>query len=513
MKKLLITLLSIIYLSACGDDKTQFKILPNGPIKHQYIVMAKTKNGIRAKGFQGATPPNTPVFFEVGTKNKRVVSSAEGGFDAEIELASLPERGDLTFTINGTLYYSNYQVKDLSEKLPSVAKKPFKTDLEIDHISFQGSEATLLSSNAALVSVHHVDTTWTLNKHPSKTILLNPKAEAKLGPRMAARLGNYAVVPFFGTSELALLNLSANSLSQKSRLMDKNGALYLFENKPPLAVRHPINADGNTVSSTIARSYAHAPETIHVINDNSFLVAFTNYYQFADSSKGDKAVIGPGLIALIMIENNTLRTKDIIELPYKNPQHFVQKSATEVWISCSGSYRDVNVSPLASDGAGLAKLTIAKDKLSISHQIALTDFTPGEPAIVNNKLVIPHAWGNQIAVIEETATALTTASLKTHSYHRPFSFVLAQHWHDDIVFLTTHDGNIVAYGVAEGFFPFPFTEPMKLNRSQDKKMVINPMQLFIRDYSQTYQPGYSVWALSPSENLIIPLDLMEIFGP
>src|SRR5690606_18814001 len=126
----------------------------------------------------------------------------------------------------------------------------------------------------------------------------------------------------------------------------------------------------------------------------------------------------------------------------------------------------------------------AGDKLSISHQIALTDFTPGEPAVVNNKLIVPHAWGNHLAVIDETATAMGTENLKTHAYHRPFSFILAKHWHDDVVFLTTHDGNIVAYSISEGFFPFPFTEPMKLNRAQDKRMAINPMQLFIRDYSQ-----------------------------
>ncbi|OPZ23712.1 MAG: hypothetical protein BWZ03_00410 [bacterium ADurb.BinA186] len=173
----------------------------------------------------------------------------------------------------------------------------------------------------------------------------------------------------------------------------------------------------------------------------------------------------------------------------------------------------MTVSPLKSDGAGLAKLTIATgNKLSLSQHIALPDFTPGKPSVVNNKIIIPQAWGNQIAVIDDTATAVTADNLKTHSFHRPFSFILAQHWHDDVVFLTTHDGNIVAYSISEGFFPFPFTEPMKLNRAQDKKIVINPIQLFVRDYSQSYQPGYSAWALN-SEHLIIPLDLMEIFGP
>ncbi|MCA9508852.1 MAG: hypothetical protein KC505_10570, partial [Myxococcales bacterium] len=224
--------------------------------------------------------------------------------------------------------------------------------------------------------------------------------------------------------------------------------------------------------------------------------------------------VGPGIIALIAIENDSFVTRDIIALPFKNPQYFVAQSNSEVWVSCSGSYHDINSNPAKSDNAGLVKIVIsAKQKLSVSSQITMNNFTPAIPTFIDGKLVVPEAWGNRIAVLEVSATSLKKEHIKTHSYHRPFALTLAKHWHDDIVFLISADANLIAYSLKDGFFPFPFVEPIKLNKDQNKKVVINPAQLFIRDYSETYVPGYNLWALSPVTNQIYPLDLMEIFGP
>jgi hypothetical protein len=520
MKKSIIALTALLLLASCKDEP-KFKILPTGPIKHQLIVMAKTSRGVRARGFRGATPPNTPVFVEVGSHNNKkenTISDAEGRFDVELTLQESASVGDLTFSVDSKHYSETYQIKNLPEAIANVAKKPFSTDNELSYVALNGSSAAILSSNAMLISLHNVDETGRLKKKASSTIGLNPNATANLFPRMVASKGNHALVPFSGSGELALLNLSQGSIADKSRLKDKTGNLYLFENNPALTVKIPLSVDGTSESSTsISKSFAHSPEQIIALDDTTYLASFANYYQFADHTKNDLAVVGKGIVALLKIENNKIRSEAIVELPFKNPRYFMVKNETEIWVSCAGAYRDTNTNPITSDDAGLVKLTLSADKtsLSLSNPIALVDFSPGQPALVGSKLVVPLAYGNKIAVLEENATAFTDNDIKPHPFHRPFSFTLASLWHDDLVFLASSDGSLVVYSLNEGYFPFPFIEPLMLNGDQDKRLMPSPEQLIFRfkDYAKDYQPGFGAWAVIGGQEKIVPLDLLEIFGP
>src|SRR5437762_4466732 len=101
MKNLLIIfcLSFLCFLSSCKEEHN-FKQLPAGPIKHQFIVAAKTAKSIKARGFAGATPAGAEVYFEVGPKHDKTISKADGSFDLELLDADLDARfGEFHFTL------------------------------------------------------------------------------------------------------------------------------------------------------------------------------------------------------------------------------------------------------------------------------------------------------------------------------------------------------------------------------------------------------------------------------
>ncbi len=515
MKNCLALLCGLIFLSSCKEPST-FKELPSGPIKHQLIAVARTTAGVRARGFLGATPPKSGIFFEVGPHNKAIISNEDGSFDHELILNSHEARADLTFSLDAKHYQVGYEIKDVAQVLKRMSKKIFSTDFEMDSIVVKESHAAVLSTNAALLNIHPIDGTWALKKKSLATIVLNPNNKAKLYPRATLLTKNHAIVALYGTHELMLIDREKKSVIYKSRLLDKNGELYTFENKPPLLVKEPLKADGQNNSTSIAKSFAHSPEVMFALDETTFLVAFANYYQFADPSTQSSSVVGLGVVALVSIDNNQLTTKAIVQLPFKNPRYFIAKNNQEIWLSCSGVYRDINSFPMKSDDAGLVKLLItANNNIEIKHHIPLKDFSPAKPALVSNKIIIPLAYGNQIAVIDDTAAEIKTDDIKTPSFHRSFAFTLAEPWHDDIVFLSSNEGSLVAYSLADSFFPFPFSEPIRINPTQEKSISISPTELIFRhgENEENYKPGYSAWVLSTTQHKIFAFDFLEIFGP
>lgn len=513
MKTLLALCAALFFLSSCKEP-SGFKALPEGSIKHQLIVMARTEHGVRAKGFSQATPPKTKVFFEVGRQSQSIISNDDGSFDHELRGTGTEARGDLTFSIDAKHHQIGYEIKDLPQALARVGKKTFDNGIEIDHIALYDKTSALLSTNATLLSFHPIDETWGLKRKSLSTILLNPEHQQQLYPRASLLTKNHAIVALYGTHELLLIDRASNNMLYKSRLLDQNGKLYLFENNPSLAVKNPSAWDGTNASLNITKSFAHSPEALFAIDDTNFLVAFANYYQFADASKGHASVVGPSIIALMSIENNQLRTKQILQLPFKNPRYFM-KNNDAIWVSASGVYRDINSQPVTSDEAGLVKLAFGADKsLSIAHTIPLPNFSPAEPALINNKIIIPLAYGNSIVVIDGDATAVNPQDIKTPNFPQTFAFTVAAHWHDDIFFLTSTDGSLVAYSLTESFFPFPFIEPIRINQRQGKLITPSPTQLIFQkaETNEDYSPGFSAWVLSSTQNKVFLLDFLEVFG-
>ncbi len=166
-------------------------------------------------------------------------------------------------------------------------------------------------------------------------------------------------------------------------------------------------------------------------------------------------------------------------------------------------------------------LRIASDKKSITieRQIPLTDFAPAMMATVAGKLVIPRSDKNEIAVIDETATAVVPADIKPATFHRQFSFTFAKHWYDKIVFLGDSRGTLVAYSIDEGYFPFPFVEPIIINPQVAESVGVRPQTIYFRhqeqnfDIAQKSPRGFSAWIVSDTQWKIFPMDFLEVFGP
>ena len=166
---------------------------------------------------------------------------------------------------------------------------------------------------------------------------------------------------------------------------------------------------------------------------------------------------------------------------------------------------------MKTNDAGLVLLSFADDKQSLTkkRELPLKDFIPAQPAFIKDTLIVPESYGQRIALIEENTTD-ALSKVKEPKYHRPLLFRFAKHWHDDVVFLGEQQG-LVAFSLSEGFFPFPFNELMPLDKKQKDGVVFGPSKMLFRPDANG--PGFSAWVLSMLQSRIVPLDLMEIFGP
>lgn len=511
MNRLLI--LFLLILASCSP-KLSFKKLPEGPIKHQLIVLGKVSDGVRVRGFSGATPPKTTITCAIGEDGQKVQSSQDGSFDMKVATTNNPKYGELVFETAGKEYQANYEIKDLDKALDKVAKDAFATGSDIASVSFANDKALILSSEKAALSIYDLSPEWTLEKY--RTIVLNPEGKVALGARSAVGFKTHALVPLFNTHELLLLDLDKNQILSSTRLFNTAGEPFKFTNDPALAVNKPIDADGTGKKTLIKDSFAQNAEAVFAIDDEHFLASFINSYQFSDDK--NKSVMGPGIIALLNVKNGKVVSQNIKVLEYKNPMYFVAEDEKNIWLTCTGPW-DLEGTTYKSSDAALLRLTIndAKDGIAITRQIPLKDFSPGKPALVSGKIIIPHSEQNEVAVIDQNATELTKADIKPAKYHRAFSFSFAVPWHDDIVMLGDNSGSLVAYSLKEEFFPFPFVAPIRI----EPEATIAPPR--IHDLQFRHQalgkalvdlvPGYTAWATSFDQGKIFPLDFLTVFGP
>src|SRR5580700_3506992 len=207
-----------LFILCCSDEYT-FKTLPEGPIKHQLIVTAKTSNGVRAQGFPGATPPMMPVYFEIGESHQQLKANADGSF--LIELSPKEEAKAGQFVFDGRIKQV-YKIRDLDYSLNLIAQKAFilsarNQELGVDDIAVLSGKALLLSSTASLICPLSLDARWVLKTDNTISILLNPEAKQSLMPRSIASNADFAVITLQGSHQLALVDLKSGQISEKSR--------------------------------------------------------------------------------------------------------------------------------------------------------------------------------------------------------------------------------------------------------------------------------------------------------
>lgn len=481
MKNLIIICsLSLCFLSSCKTE-SKFKQLPTGAIKHQLIVAAKTTKSVRARGFAGATPPGTTVYFEVGDAHASVVSSPEGSFILELLSPDISSNfGVFNFTTkDNKKFVERYELKNLTEALSLVASEALSAVPEISFITIHNDEALILSQQAALLRRVKINSDWTLAQDSHENILLNPKVQEAPSPQMVDARKNHAVVSLFNSSELGLVDLQTNKLINNFKLDHKQ---------------------------------TRSAQRIMALDDINYLVSFVNFDPALNDESDSSKQYGPGVVALIEINNNSIHANQILVLPFKNPYAFKinPKNSQEVWVMCSGAYTNINkkdVAPKTID-AGLVKLNIFNKNINISKKIPLPDFTPAEFELVGDFLVVPEFLGNKLLVLKEDSQDLEPIEA---SYSRKFNFTLATHWHEDIVFLGDQSGALVAYSLSDGFFPFPFSAP--INISKEEQIKFSPSQVIVKKQEPEYHPGYGAWVVSHWQSKIIPLDFLKIFGP
>jgi hypothetical protein len=503
MKKF-IFLLCIIFAS-CSPET--FKILPKGPVNHQLVVLAKVDDGIRVRGFSKSTPPKTIITCTIGQDSQEVTSESDGSFDIKVKSQNPAKYAELVFIApDNQPQVLGYEVKDLSRVLQEITREVFRPGPEISGISFDNNQALILYSIASSVNFFDIGEDWKL-KDRSSHILINKEAQT-LGASYISNNKNYAIIALYKSNELALLDLSEKKIS-KSKLKDKTGKLYSFINNPALNLNIPVDA-GFGLKNKIDKSLALSPESIIAVDDNRFLVSFSNYYQFADQK--NPSVLGPGLLALVSIKNDQIITEDIKELKYKNPMYLLA-NGDDFWVVCTGPWHIGNT--YESHGAGLIKVNLSADKnsLIISHEINLKDFSPTAPSFIDQKIIVPHIGHNEIAVIDQKALEIKDFDIKKSD--RPFSFTSASHWYDDIVMLGS-DGELVAYSLKDGYLPFPFIEPIKIKFNNQELSRVD--KLYFRHQVKNTSlndlvPGYTAWAVSFGQAKIFALDFLRVFGP
>ncbi len=162
---------------------------------------------------------------------------------------------------------------------------------------------------------------------------------------------------------------------------------FLFKNDSPLQVNVAIDADGTGPKTKISDSFARNAEAIIALDDTHFLATFSNHYQFFD--KNTNSVVGPGIVALLAVENGQLVTKKIEVLKFKNPMYFLPKD-NFIWLTCPGAWR-VEDNLYKSSEAGIVKLKLDADKNGYPAYLdwAYNNLKKGGVVLGDNTL----AWG------------------------------------------------------------------------------------------------------------------------
>lgn len=516
MKTLLLTIFIALFYG-CSDQK-HFKVLPTGPIKHHLIALARTNNGIRVRGFAKATPSGTQILCETGKTKGQTISGANGSFNLPLGGADpQANSAQLTFDVAGKSYVQTYQVKNLSSSLQNIAKEAFSTEKELSALDFiHDQRVAILSAQASLVQIFDIDQYWQIQQ-VNKSILLARDNDPM--PFSLVTRKNFAVVSMWNSHEITVLDLNRAQVIASAKVKDDKDKLYVFDLKHSLSVITPIDADDSgKKDTTIHKSMARNAESILALDDTHFLVSFVNYYQFEIPSLAQKSVVGPGVIALMSLVNNQLKTNDRKVLPCKNPRYFTSKDKYNVYVTCCGAFVNVGQSTVSSNEAGLVRLKLSADysSFSIDHHIPLP-FAPAEPDFVDGRMIIPHNYKNELVDIDENAVAINAADTK--KLKSKASFTLASHWHDKILFIADASGKLIAYSLDEGFLPFPFTEPIVINKAIDEKVGLNIKAIYFRhkinklDLKTDYAPGYGAWVLSDVHHRIFPLDFLAVLGP
>jgi hypothetical protein len=508
-------LLFLCLLNAACQKEYEFKNLPNDEVNHHLVVLAKVKDGYRLLGLKNASPKNTEVLLEVGTERQSTKSLADGSFDLVIKTNTTLEKGKITFYVGQKSLIHIYTIKDLSLAIKNISQKPFITNTETSAIDFSNNnnEVYILSSTAALLKKYKLDDEWQFTKKPEATWALNKDNNEAQGARDIKAFEDNILLSFFNTHEVMLLNAKNSEVKDKARLLDSKGHLFTFALNPPLALNEPL--DEGAKDKIINTSTARNAESLLALDDQYFLASFINYYQYADANISKKAILGPGVLGLFAIKNNRLHTIATLILPFKNPIQMVKGENDVVHVLCAGAWQIDGNNFSSTDGGIIAvEIPNSRSYMAIKTSIPFKDFTPARFTIMQNKIIIPRLWGNDILVLDKSAKSISQDDFKSPSYHRPFHFTFAKEFSESMLMIGDNQGSLIVYSLTDGFFPFPFIDPIPLVKDSDINIALIPTDLYSRHQLDdvSYKIGFNIW-VNTAIHKLYPLDFLAVFGP
>lgn len=499
---------SLLIMNICCDKTSSFKTWPNDEINHHLIVLAKTKEGVRLKGFKKSTPKDTTISLVVDDYEANINSLDDGSFDVHINIDNIKATtGKIIFNIGIKKLTHTYKIKDLDLSIKNISQKPFITGDEIDAILFNNNTAYILSSNASLLKKYSLDNYWQFMTKPDKVWLLNTDNHQRWGLRDIALINNNNMLfSLSHTHEIMLFNIDDEVIKHKSRLKNSQGQLFSMPVDPPLRLDKPLSDEEGV--NIITKSSARNTESILALDDNYFLSSFTNYYQYADKEK--KAKVGLGVLGLLKILDNKIITIDTLVLPYKNPLQIMKGENNDIVILCSGVWQFAK-NHISTNDSGIVVIEIANDILKIKNSIKLTDFAPARFSMIKNYIIVPRLLGNDILVLDKSDLKMDNTQIKSLTYHHPLKFTFAQAFSLDHIMIGDHQGSLIIYSLSEGFLPFPFINPIPLDTNNNINLF--PLDAYTRPVdASNHSMGYDFW-INTSIHRLYPLDMGVIFGP
>jgi hypothetical protein len=508
-------LFCLLLLNVACQKEHEFKKLPQDEINHHLVVLASVKDGYRLLGLKNASPKDTEVLLEVGTKSQSTKSLADGSFDLTLKTNAIEQKGKITFYVGSKTLFHTYTIKDLALAIKDIAQKPFTTNTETSALDFtnNNNEVYILSSGAALLKKYQLDNEWRFIPPPEAAWMLNKDNNEAQGAQDVKALQDKILLSFFNTHEVMLLSAKTSEIKDKARLLDSKGHLFTLPLNPSLTLNEPL--DEGTRDKIIHSSTARNANSLLAFDEQYFLASFTNYYQYADASTAKKAILGPGVLGLFATKDYRFTTAATLILPFKNPIQMVKGENDEIYILCAGTWQ-FNSDNISSTDGGIISIEISNSRssMAIKTSIPFKDFTPAHFTVMQNKIIIPRLFGNDILVIDKSAKSIGPDDLKSPVFHRPFHFTFAKEFSDSLLMIGDNQGSLIVYSLTDGFFPFPFIDPIPLVKDSDTNIPLVPMNIYARQPLDDahHKSGFNIW-VNTAIHKLYPLDFLAVFGP
>lgn len=498
------------------QERAQFTRFKDEGVKHNVIVLARHGDEIRLLGLKGALPANVKVNLKIDEEEISTTSLSEGNFDLRMknEKHSQTKTGNITFELPGDKKSFTYAIRDLDTAVSNVVGKklPYSGDITDFNVN-SDDELSLSAGHTASFHRFRLNSHWADFVSTVNETMLNPSLKTNPALRNHLELQDHFVVSLFSSNSLALIAKKDGKMLHTTTLKNPDDSPYIVSVGEILTttVKQDVMNDGQMVSS-FDKTIAFGPDALFALDDTKFLATFTNYYEAA-SNKVRNAVVGPGILGLFEVRDGKIQTLKVIALAHKNPQYFFGFLRNSIWLLNTGAW-EYDAKRYITQNAGLTKLSIINNftDIIIDKNIAIDDFSCGKPTLVNDHIIIPESFGERVFVLSANAVSQTEGDFVTPPKKNTHKFLEAEHWRDNIIFLSDASGSLVAFDSVEGFFPFPFVAPLTVLKDIAPS-IYTPRKILFRQGDQGFDYTGNNGLIMLLQKQIVTFNFLVLFGP